>query len=178
MSSAVPNEKQSPLSTILLLVGVAFVVGGLLAAYGALGFSIGMTAFGSLFLLYWAGIQHQAWSEFLPSLVGGLVGIGLAWLLLTAPVLWGPAGAAASFAVLAGVLYFYLRGQGHIVINNGSMLLLLVATIPELRVSDTAPKMAAALVIGAIWIGAISWIADLVRKTMGKRSQPGGPTQP
>jgi hypothetical protein len=177
MSTVVPDKKGS-LSTILLLVGVAIVVGGLLALYGALGFSIGLTAFGSLFLLYWAGIQHQAWGEFLPSLVGGLVGIGLAWLLLTAPTLWGSAGAAASFAVLAVVLYFYLRGEGRLVVNNASMLLLLVATIPELRVGETAPKMAAALVIGAIWIGTISWIADVGRKAMAKRSQATASKQP
>src|ERR1043166_2641642 len=169
MSTTVAHDTKSPLSTILLLFGVALVVGGLLTFYEALGFSIGLTAFGSLFLLYWAGIQHQAWGEFLPTLVGGLVGIGLAWLLLTAPALWGTAGAAAGFAVLAVVLYFYLRGEGHFVVNNGGMLMLLVATIPELRVGETAPTMAASLVIGASWIGVISWIAEVGRKAMAKR---------
>jgi len=159
-------KAKGPLSAILLLIGVAVVVGGLLVLYEVLGFSIGLTAFGSLFLLYWAGIQHQAWGEFMPSLIGGLVGIGLAWLLHTAPILWGSAGAAASFAVLAVVLYFYLRGEGALVVNNASMLLLLVATIPELRVGETAPKMAAALVIGAMWIGTISWVADVSRRQL------------
>jgi hypothetical protein len=170
MTEASANEPKSPLSTMLLLVGVAIVVGGLLGFYQALGFSVGMTAFGSLFLLYWAGIQHQAWGEFLPALIGGLVGIGLAWLLLTAPTLGGTAGAFLGFAVLAVVLYFYLRGQGRLVVSNGTMVMLLVATIPELQVGQNAPKMVASLVIGAVWIGVISWVADLVRKAMAKRS--------
>src|ERR1043166_1456941 len=108
MSSPEVRAGKTLLSTILLLFGVAIVVGGLLALYGALGFSVGLTAFGSLFLLYWAGIQHQAWPMFLPSLIGGIVGIALAWTLLTGPMLWGTAGAIAAFAVLAVALYFYL----------------------------------------------------------------------
>lgn len=170
MASLQPGERKTPLSTILLLFGVAIVVGGLLALYEVLGFSIGMTAFGSLFLLYWAGIQHQQGSEFAPSLIGGLIGIGLAWLLLSGSALWGTAGAVAGFAVLVVALFFYLRGEAHLLINNGSMLFLLVATIPELQVGTNAGAMAVALIIGAGWIGVISYIAALVRKTMARRA--------
>jgi hypothetical protein len=164
------NASKPPLMTVLLLLGVILVVGGLLSLYGALGFSIGMTAFGSLFLLYWAGLQHQAWPDFVPALIGGLVGIGLAWLLLTGPQLWGTAGAVAGFAVLGVALYFYLRGEVRLVVNNATMLILLVATIPELRVGDNALRMAASLAIGAAWIGVISWIAAQARLAWARRS--------
>lgn len=155
-------------STALLLVGVVLVVGGLMALYSALGFSVTLTAFGSLFLLYWAGIQHRRWSDFLPSVIGGLTGIAMAWTLLTAPEQWGSTGAFIAFAILAVVLFFYLRGQGALLVNNASMLLLLVATIPEMHVSVTAPKMAASLLIGALWIGIIAWLADLVRRRIAR----------
>lgn len=125
------NTIMSPLHTLVLLFGVALVVGGLMWLYDALGFSLAMTAFGSLFLLYWAGIKHRVWGEYLPSLVGGMVGITLAWILLAVPDRWGSPGALASSVLLVVVLYFYLRGQGRFLVNNASMLLLLVATIPE-----------------------------------------------
>jgi hypothetical protein len=94
----------------------------------------------------------------------------LAWLLLAGAALWGTLGAVIGFAVLAVALYFYLRGEAHLIVSNASMLFLLVATIPELRVDQNAPRMAASLVIGALYIGAISWIADLVRKEMARRN--------
>jgi hypothetical protein len=50
------------------------------------------------------------------------------------------------------------------------MLMLLVAPIPELRVGETAHKMAASLVIGAMWIGVISWMAGVIRKAIVKHS--------
>lgn len=169
MESTGTGEKLSTLSTLLLLLGVAVVVGGLLALYQAVHISVAMTAFGSLFLLYWAGIQHQAWSEFLPSLIGGVVGIALAWLLLNGATLFGTGGVVASFAVLAVVLFLYLRGQAHMLVNNGSMLFLLVATIPDLQVGANATSMMLSLVIGAAWIGAISWIAAQVRQRWSRR---------
>jgi len=148
---------------------VGIVVGGLLSFYEAIGISIAMTAFGSLFLLYWAAIQHQAWGEFLPSVIGGMFGIALAWLLLNGGALFGLPGTAASFVVLVCALFFYLRGQGHLVVNNGSMLFLLVATIPDLHVGQNAAVMILSLVIGAAWIGAVSYIAAQVRQAWRNR---------
>lgn len=164
------RQKPSAASTLLLLVGVAIVVGGLLALYHALGISIAMTAFGSLFLLYWAGIQHQSWPQFLPCLIGGTVGIALAWLLVEGPVRFGSVGLAGSLLVLIGVLFFYLRGEFGLLFHNGSMLFLLVATIPELRVGTQAPVMILALAIGAAWIGVVSYIAAQVRARRDNRA--------
>lgn len=161
---------KSALSTIVLLAGVAVVVGTLMAIYGALGIGIGLTAFGSLFLLYWAGLLHQSWSEFLPSLVGGWLGIALAWLLTASPQIWGTPAAVAGFVVLGVILYFYLRGEGRAIVNNASMLFLILATIPELQVRGNALIMAASLTIGAIYIGAISLIARRVRIWRARRT--------
>ena len=161
--SSQARRKPSAVSTLLLLVGVAIVVGGLLAVYHALGISPAITAFGSLFLLYWAGIQHQSWPQFLPSVIGGTLGVALAWLLLDAPVRFGTPGLVVSLLVLVGVLFCYLRGAFPQLFHNGSMLYLLVATIPELRVGTQAPVMILALVIGAVWIGVVSYIAAQVR---------------
>ena len=52
-----------------------------------------------------------------------------------------------------------MRGAFPRLFHNGSMLYLLVATIPELRVGTQAPVMILALVIGAAWIGVVSHIA-------------------
>lgn len=157
--------------TLLLLVGVLFVVGGLLILYHAIGINVATTAFGSLFLLYWAGIQHQSWADFLPSIVGGTFGIALAWSLLAGPAKFGFVGAVVSFAVLAVALFFYLRGELPILVNNGSMLFLLVATIPDLRVDVNAPLMVLSLMIGAAWIGVISYIAAIFRNRWGGHSR-------
>ena len=162
--------RKSVLSTILLLFGVAIVIGALMTLYGALGIGIGLTAFGSLFLLYWAGLLHQSWADFVPSVVGGLLGIALAWLLTASPHIWGPPAVVAGFAVLAVMLFFYLRGEGRFVINNATMLFLILATIPELQVGANAPLMAASLAIGAAYIGVITAIAARVRALVAARA--------
>ena len=55
-------------------------------------------------------------------------------------------------------------------VNNGSMLFLLVATIPDLRVDANAPVMVLSLVIGAAWIGAVSYFAAQFRTWWSGRS--------
>lgn len=122
-----------------------------------------MTAFGSLFLLYWAGIQHQSWPDFMPSVIGGTVGIALAWVLLEGAARFGQLGLVGSFVALAIALFFYLRGELPMLLNNANMLFLLVATIPDLRVEVNAPVMVLSLLIGAAWIGAVSYFAAQFR---------------
>ena len=170
MTHEQPPGRKSVLSTLLLLIGVAVVVGALMTLYSALGIGIGLTAFGSLFLLYWAGLMHQSWADFLPSVIGGLLGIALAWLLTASPHIWGTSAVIAGFAVLAVVLFFYLRGEVRFVINNATMLFLILATIPELQVGANAPLMAASLAIGAAYIGVITVIAARVRALVAARA--------
>lgn len=75
------------------------------------------------------------------------------------------------FAVLAVALFFYLRAELSMLVNNGTMLFLLVASIPDLRVGTNAPLMAVSLGIGAVWIGIVTHIASRVR---GRTSGPAG----
>lgn len=162
------NGRKSALQTVLLLGGVTIVVGVLFSVYGLLGVPPGLTAFGSLFLLYWAGLQKQVAAEFLPSLLGGLAGIALGWVLVVGPVLWGPPAAIFAFALLACTLFAYLRGDAHFIVNSATMMNLVLATIPELRLRDNVLVIAESLIVGAAYIGLVTMMAGRVRARIAR----------
>jgi hypothetical protein len=152
---------------LLLLVGVVVFMAGLFGLYAAL--QIRMPSHGLLFLLYWGALLRQDRATFLPSVIGGVGGILLAWLLISASVLAGTPGTVASYAALAAVLFCYMRGQAGLVVNNSTMLFLAVSTIPELSVAKNAATMTESLLLGAAYLGAVSAAANLVKKRFAKR---------
>jgi hypothetical protein len=137
----------SVMIALLLLLGAVPFVGALLLAFHLLG--IGMVYMGFLFLFYWMGIMQQSMKVFMPSLVGGLAGIGMAWLLLALPAIAGPIALYGAVALLAGAVFCLIRGQFGLVVNNSMMLYLTVATIPDIKIADNVLEMAAALLVAA-----------------------------
>ena len=118
--------------SVVTLLGTVVFMGAFMATYQALG--VGVPYVGLFFLLYWAAMLHQDPAQYLPTVLGGLVGIGLAWLLMALPPLYGQAGFYGSYAALGLVLFCYIRGQALYFVNNGTMLFVLLAVIPELNV--------------------------------------------
>lgn len=162
-SAAEPSTKTPSVgATLLLLVGVVPFMAGLFGLYGLL--KIGMPFFGLLFLLYWAAILRQEPRAYPPSVLGGLAGILLGWLLVGMPPTLGLAGTIFSYAALAAVLFCFMRGQARLVVNNATMLFLAVATIPELSVARNAVIMAESLTLAATYMGLVAVAMHLVTK--------------
>ncbi|HEX7823031.1 MAG TPA: hypothetical protein VF463_20725 [Sphingobium sp.] len=156
------HQRPAVLVTLAMLVGIVLLTGGLIGLYHLLG--VGMPYFGFLFLLYWAAILKQVPMDFLPTVLGGLAGILLGWVLIALPALAGPVGIAVAVVLLVTVLFCYVRGQGLVVINNAMMLFLTVATISELNVAGNVKTMAVSFIIAAAYMGVITLAMHAVAK--------------
>ena len=167
LSSSDVQSKDSYLSTILVLIGLIPFFGILLYLYKIL--NNDMSYFGFLFLLYWAGMLRQDLHAFFPSLVGGLLGIGIGWQLIAIPPVAGLIGQIGLGCAMAVVIFCYLQKIGSFFINNATMLYLLLATIAPLRVVETVGTMAESLVLGAAYMGAVTVMAIYVRKHWSER---------
>ncbi|CAN7373085.1 hypothetical protein LJR225_002295 [Phenylobacterium sp. LjRoot225] len=167
------NKRPSIGATLLLIVGVVPFMAGLFGLYHLLG--VGMAYVGFLFLVYWAAILHQDPKAFLPSVLGGVGGILLAWLLIAMPPLVGQAGTVIAFAALVAVLFCFMRGHARLVVNNSTMLFLTVATIPDLKIASNVVVMAESLLLAAAYMGAVSGVVHLVTKHRSKKSPAPAP---
>lgn len=156
--------------TLALLVGVVPFMAGLFGLYHLLG--VGQQVFGLLFLVYWAAILQQDPKTYLPSVLGGLGGILLGWLLMGLPARIGQPGTILSVAVLVAVLFCFMRGQARLVVNNATMLFLTVATVSELKVAGEAVVMAESLLLAAAYMGVVAAIVHLVTKRRASAAQP------
>ena len=70
-----------------------------------------------MFLLYWAGMLRQDLRAFFPSLVGGLLGIGIGWQLIAIPPVAGLIGqiglGCASFFINDATMLYLLKKWFH-----------------------------------------------------------------
>lgn len=148
----------------LLVAGVVPFMAGLLGLYALLG--VGMPYVGFFFLLYWAGILHQAPAQYLPAVTGSVGGLGLGWALATLPAGGDLAGQSAAGLLLAAALFCFMRGHLKPLCNNAMMLFLIVSTIPELHVDQSIGEMMASLAVSAAYMGSIAYLISRWRRTV------------
>lgn len=156
-------ERPSPkvALAILLVVIVAIV------AWIAVGVRIvsEVSLFGGFLMLwYWATIDELSVRKLPASLMGALVGIGLAWLLFFGATQFGAGGLAVGVIALIAALYCEIRKAMPQVINPATMLFVTVAAAPliqfhvdwlELCIATIAGGLFfAGFVEGVKWIGA------------------------
>ena len=152
-------------ATLLLMIGVVPFMAGLFGLYHLLG--IGMPLFGLLFLVYWAAILQQDLKAYWPTVLGGLLGILLGWLLIGLPGQIGTPGTVVSLIALVAVLFCFMRGHARLVVNNATMLFLTVATAAELQIGAQAVVMAQSLLLAAAYMGGVALLVDYVTKLRG-----------
>ena len=155
---------------LILLATVPFMA-GLLGMYKLLG--LRAPFFGVLFLLYWASMLRQDFKAYLPSVLGGLTGILVGWLLIVMPVLHGRAGTVIAYSVLAALLFCFARGQALLIVNNATLLFLIGAASPEFRVDTHLPDMVACLLVAAAYMGATAWVLQRVGRHRASKLQRG-----
>lgn len=148
VDGAAPAAPSAKMAALMVLGTVPFV-GLLLTIYHLLG--ITTINLGFLFMLYWLGILGQSMKEFVPSLLGALGGIGMGWVLLGLPAIAGPVATYGGAAVMALIIFFFIRGQFRFIINNAMMLYLTVVTIADVGIAQKAPDIAAALLVSAAY---------------------------
>lgn len=169
---AVPAARMSPGKGLLVLLAIIVGTAALLGLFHVTGVTAPYAGF--LFLLYWAGLNHAAPELYLPSLIGGLVGIALAWGLTVLPLALGTGpGFAVALGLLLLAIYMLVMGWLPIAINNSTMLFLTVASAAPLHNVATLAQMARGLVVGAAFAGALFFILKRLTARQGAQTAAG-----
>lgn len=117
---------------------------------------------GFTFILYWTGIKHAAPAEFLPALAGSLGGLLTAYLVGVLPATFGTAGVVLIAIMIGGAIFLLVRGQFHFLVNNAFMLFLTLGTSLAFKTQDHFQAGAVAVLIAAIYTGALMLIAKAI----------------
>ncbi len=148
------NARLTPLKGLLVLLGVV----GVVAVLVGIGIALQLSALyaGFLFALYWTGVHHAAADQFLPSLVGSLGGLALAYGLEALPAALGETtGMAIALILVLLAIYAIIMRWVPILINYAFMLFLTVGSIPALHDGASLGAMAYAVIVAAAYTGAL-----------------------
>ncbi len=130
----------------------------IVAGYIGLGSAIGIQALfmGFLFATYWGTIRMLALPDYLPTVLGSLTGILIAYLLHALPIALGTPGVILALVATVAPLYCLIRQQAQLFLNPAFIVFLTVATIPALGKQDQDfLAMAIGTVFGAVYMRAI-----------------------
>lgn len=162
------NRRPNVIMTLVLLVGTVGFMAIYFGLYRLLG--VDMPYFGLLFLVYWAAILQQKLEMYFPAVLGSLTGILLGWIAVVVPSLVGSAGLLVSAGAVAAVLFCFMRGHANLIVNNATMLFVTVATIPDVHIANNAVTMVKSLLLGAIYMGAVTLAVSFLQRAWSARS--------
>lgn len=153
----------TPVKALSLLAVVVIVVAGFLVLTAAVGNHEAWAGF--LFLLYWSMVEGMKPESLPKSIVGALVGLGIASLLFLLPERLGNTPGLLAFLVVILVLvYLQLRGRLPLAINAATMIFLTVATIPHVQAHASFTQTLGALLLGVAYFGGLALIVVIVMK--------------
>ena len=110
---------------------------------------------GFLLLYYWANNGQLEIKQLPAAIVGGLVGIFLAWFVVYATVRWGNPGLALALALFVLALYLDVIKAVPAVVNTSTMLYLTVAAAPLVQLHVDWQELVIATVIGGLFFGLV-----------------------
>lgn len=140
-------------SLIFLVVVVAIIAWSWIG--GAL---LGLTSLFASFLFawYWANVEAMRFDRIPAAVLGGLVGVGLAWLLQALPAALGP-GTGLLVALLAILVALFVQTLNWLPLlcNASTMLFLTVMAAPALVKESNFADVALCVVLGALFFAAL-----------------------
>lgn len=104
-----------------------------------------------LMLWYWAAVEQLSPSRLPASLLGALVGIGLAWFLLYATVNLGGLGVVAAILALMLAIFLDVRRAVPLVVNPATMLYLTIAAAPLIQLKVNWIELCISTVVGGLF---------------------------
>jgi hypothetical protein len=151
---------QTPLQTI----GLIAILIPIIAGYIFLGISIGLQSLfgGFLFATYWGAVKKSDITEFVPTLVGGLTGIAIAYQLYVLPLMFGKAGLVVGVILSIVPLYPLMRNKVQLFLNPAFIVFLTVATIPAIAAQHDYLGMATGTIFGAAYSRIILYIVTSI----------------
>lgn len=123
---------------------------------------------GVLVLWYWAKFEHLAMKRLPATIIGALVGIGVAWAMFYGASNYGATGAALGLLLLIIAIYLDIIEIFPLFVNTSTMLFSIIAAAPLVQLKVNWIELCLATAGGGIFFGAyvaaVMWIA-------GRRSQ-------
>ncbi len=157
----------TPGKGLLALLAVVVLVAAFVWMNHALGVSQVWAGF--LFILYWAGLEHVQMERLVPSSVGALAGLGIAYALHVLPPQLGATGWAIVVGLILVAIYCQIMGWLPIVVNMATMLFLTVGCVPAVQQHADLVNAFAALVSGIVFMVVLvvggKWVAARFGKT-------------
>lgn len=164
--NAPSSTRLTPAKGLLALIGINVGVAAYVALCDMFGFTAHWTGF--LFGLYWGAFEQMKPERLLASIGGPVLGLLLAYLLKFMPLWMGPVGLGIAVVAIFFVLYCLLMQWLPLIVNSGTMLFLLVATIPEMQKHGDFMHMFACLAIGIAFLAGLYAILTRIQKRSAK----------
>lgn len=156
--------QQMPLVSGLMLLGVII---GSIVVFEFLGYKVlglGAEVFFASFLLlwYWATVEKAEFSGLPASLIGALVGVGLAWQSGWFVGHYGmPNGLIMGLVPIVIALFLVIMNWVPLAFNGAAMLFLTVLGAPALAKNTDFIVLSKAVVLGAVFFAGVVWLSKL-----------------
>jgi hypothetical protein len=162
--------RPTPLQAVFVIAVLIPIVVG----YALLGSAIGVQALfmGFLFSTYWGAVKMLDLTEYWPTAFGGLIGIGIAYLLYVLPTMIGTPGLLLAIAATIVPLYCMIRQQAALFLNPAFIVFLTVATIPALAAQHDYRGMVIGLLFGAAYARAVVFVIARLSTMTKTKSEP------
>jgi hypothetical protein len=147
-------------------IGVAGVVfAGIAIWAGICGAFLSETSMvaGFMVLWYWAKVQHLDIVQLPATVLGGLVGIGLSWIMLLLVESHGGPGFAFGLLLLFIAIYLDMIAVMPLLFNASTMLFSLITAAPLIQLKVNWIELSLATIGGGVFFGAyvagVMWLA-------------------
>lgn len=158
MSDEMPAvQPPSAARTLALLPVIVVLITGYIAVGTVLGIAASLFA-GFFFLVYWLAMKQGAPKEFAPTLLGGLGGLGLAWVIHTLPASFGMPGQIVGTVLLLAAIYVQIRDLWPLVINLPFMLFMTLGLVPQVAEQADFVGMGFAVIFAAAYFGGAQYL--------------------
>jgi hypothetical protein len=167
------ESRPPPPPTLLAGLGVAAVLVAAIVGWVALGgaFLSETSLFGGFLVLwYWAKVEHLAPQRLPASIIGGLVGIGVAWAMFYGATNYGAVGFAAGLSLLVLSIYLDIVQAAPLFVNASTMLFSIIAAAPLVQLKINWVEMCLATAGGGIFFAACVAAAQWLASNLSKRS--------
>lgn len=149
-AAAVPG----PAAALAILAVVVVIIVAWIAL--ALQFITDKSLFGGFLMLwYWANNGGLEIKNLPAAILGGVVGIALAWFLVYGAQTWGAVGMGASLVALLAALFLDIRKSLPLLINGSTMLYLTVAAAPLIQLQVDWTQLVLSTVVGGVFFGLV-----------------------
>jgi hypothetical protein len=120
---------------------------------------------------YWTSFEHRSYKRFPASLIGALVGLGMAYMFVALPPVIGLAAVGGvTLAVIVVAVYCLLMSWLPLFVNMSAMLFLTVAGAPPVLHHADFPGAFLALIIGAFFVLLVFKVADWLLERFGNKA--------